>query len=84
MAQSWLSRDPVDLWKWRVKEVRDLVDRLADEHTVDVCIADILFAAANVPIGGPIPVVLFEHNVEYLIWKRLSTLESNPARRALF
>ena len=84
VAQSWLSRDPVDLWKWRVTEVRDLVNRLADEHTVDLCIADFLFAAANVPIGGPVPVVLFEHNVEYLIWQRLSALESSPARRALF
>jgi glycosyltransferase involved in cell wall biosynthesis len=28
--------------------------------------------------------VLFEHNVEYLIWKRLSILERNPWKRALF
>jgi glycosyltransferase involved in cell wall biosynthesis len=28
--------------------------------------------------------VLFEHNVEYLIWQRLSMLESNPVKRALF
>jgi glycosyltransferase involved in cell wall biosynthesis len=28
--------------------------------------------------------VLFEHNVEYLIWKRLADLETNPIRRALF
>jgi sugar transferase (PEP-CTERM/EpsH1 system associated) len=84
VARSWLSRDPVDLWKWRVAEVRDLVNRLVDEGTIDVCISDFLFAAANVPIGGPVPVVLFEHNVEYLIWQRLSALESNPARRALF
>jgi glycosyltransferase involved in cell wall biosynthesis len=28
-------------------------------------------------------VVLFEHNVEYVIWQRLSALESSPWRRAL-
>jgi sugar transferase (PEP-CTERM/EpsH1 system associated) len=84
VARSWFSRDPVDLWKWRVKEVRDIVNRLVDDHTADVCISDFLFAAANVPMRGPIPVVLFEHNVEHLIWQRLSTLETNPARRALF
>ena len=57
---------------------------LVEDNTADVCIADFLFAAANVPLGGRVPVVLFEHNVEYLIWQRLSALESNPARRALF
>jgi glycosyltransferase involved in cell wall biosynthesis len=28
--------------------------------------------------------VLFEHNVEYLIWKRLADLETRPLHRALF
>jgi glycosyltransferase involved in cell wall biosynthesis len=28
--------------------------------------------------------VLFEHNVEYLIWKRLSVLERNPIKKLLF
>ena len=36
------------------------------------------------PFGGRVPVVLFEHNVEYLIWKRLSALERNPIKKALF
>ena len=84
VARSWLSKDPVDLWKWRVKEVRDLVGRLVDDNTADVVVSDFLFAAANVPFGGRAPVVLFEHNVEYLIWQRLSALESRPWRRALF
>src|SRR5262249_62160420 len=57
---------------------------LVDDNTVDVCVSDFLFAAANVPMRGRVPVVLFEHNVEYLIWKRLARLESNPWRRALF
>jgi len=84
VARSWLSKDPVDLWKWRVSEIRELVKHLVDDDTVDVCVSDFLFAAANVPLRDRIPVVLFEHNVEYLIWKRLATLESNPWRRALF
>jgi sugar transferase (PEP-CTERM/EpsH1 system associated) len=84
VARSWLSKDPVDLWKWRVKEVRDLVRDLVDDGTADVCISDFLFAATNVPMRGRVPVVLFEHNVEYLIWQRLAALESKPWRRALF
>jgi glycosyltransferase involved in cell wall biosynthesis len=84
VVRSWLSQYPVDLWKWRVPAIRDEVHRLVADGAVDVCIADFLFAAANVPLGGGTPVVLFEHNVEYLIWQRLAALESSPWRRALF
>jgi glycosyltransferase involved in cell wall biosynthesis len=84
VARSWLSADPVDLWKWRVREVKALVATLIEQGTIDVCISDFLFAAANVPFGGRVPVVLFEHNVEYMIWQRLSAIESRPWRRALF
>ena len=83
MARSWLSRDPVDLWKWRVASVRECVQSLMDSGEIDVCVADFLFAVNNVPLGGRTPVVLFEHNVEYLIWKRLCDLETMPWRRAL-
>jgi glycosyltransferase involved in cell wall biosynthesis len=84
VAQSWLSPLPVDLWKWRVPAVRDQVQALVDANDVDLCVADFLFAAANVPMGGPVPVVLFEHNVEYQIWQRLAALERRPWLRPLF
>ncbi len=50
---------------------------------VDVCVADFLFATPNVPFGGPVPVVLFEHNVEYQIWQRLAGIERSPLKRGL-
>lgn len=84
LAGSYLSPDPVELWKWRVPAVCDRVRAILDGGAVDLCVADFLLAVANVPLGGRVPVVLFEHNVEYLIWKRLSELESSPLRRALF
>lgn len=83
VARSWLSSDPVDLWKWRVRDVRECVTGLIDSGSVDVCVADFLFAINNVPLGGPTPVVMFEHNVEYLIWKRLCDLETVAWRRAV-
>jgi glycosyltransferase involved in cell wall biosynthesis len=84
LARSWLSTDPVDLWKWRVRAVRDQVRDLLAREAVDVCVADFLFAVPNLPVGGSTPVVLFEHNVEYLIWQRLAALERQPLKRALF
>jgi glycosyltransferase involved in cell wall biosynthesis len=84
VARSWFSRYPVDLRKWRVKSVRDLVVSAIAGATPDLCVSDFLFAAANVPFGGAVPIVLFEHNVEHLIWKRLSSLERISWRRAPF
>lgn len=83
VARSWFSPYPVDLWKWRVPAVREQVEALM-AGGVDLCVADFLFAAANVPMGGRTPVVLFEHNVEYQIWQRLAALEGRPWLRALF
>ena len=83
VARSWLSSDPVDLWKWRVPAVRECVKSLIAGGRVDVCVSDFLFAAANLPLSCGVPTVLFEHNVEYLIWKRLCDLEQVAWRRAL-
>jgi glycosyltransferase involved in cell wall biosynthesis len=81
---SWFSHFPVDLWKWRVAEVRRQVCDAIDAGGIDLCVADFLFAAVNVPLNRRVPVLLFEHNVEYLIWKRLADLEQTPWKRALF
>ena len=78
VARSWLSRYPVDLWKWRVPSLRARGARSDRRGDVDLCVSDFLFAAVNVPMRGPVPVVLFEHNVEYLIWQRLCAVESTP------
>ena len=84
VARSWFSHYPVDLWKWRVGEVQRAVRDAIAGAEVDLCVADFLFAAVNVPMDGRVPVLLFEHNVEYLIWKRLADLEQSPWKRALF
>ena len=80
MARSWTTRYPADLWRWRVPAVREVVRRrLAD---ADVCVADFLVAVPNLPARIAPPVVLFEHNVEHVIWRRLCELETRPWRRA--
>ena len=90
VARSWFSHYPVDLWKWRVRAVRHEVQKALASGDVDLCVADFLFAAVNVPLrssfraGHHVPVLLFEHNVEYLIWQRLANLETTPWKRALF
>jgi sugar transferase (PEP-CTERM/EpsH1 system associated) len=82
LLRSWLSSSPVDILKCRVPSLRSQAERVLATG-VDLCVADFLVAPANLPDTGATPVVLFEHNVEYMIWKRLRDVERVPWRRAL-
>jgi glycosyltransferase involved in cell wall biosynthesis len=83
LARSWFSPYPVDLWKCRVPALREKAEEVLANGKVDVCVADFLAAAPNLPGGHGTPVVLFEHNVEHQIWKRLCDSEGQVFRRAL-
>jgi glycosyltransferase involved in cell wall biosynthesis len=83
LMRSWLSRLPVDLWRWRVPALRGEVERRLSGGGVDLCVADFLTAVPNLPPDGPVPVVLFEHNVEHQVWRRLASVESRAWRRWL-
>jgi glycosyltransferase involved in cell wall biosynthesis len=83
LLRSWLSRLSVDLWKWRIPALRDKVNLLMSAQAVDLCVADFLFSAPNIPLGSPVPIVFFDHNVEYVIRKRLCDIETKMWRRAL-
>jgi polysaccharide biosynthesis protein PslH len=83
MARSWFSSLPVDLLKWRVPELRAEVERMLETGNVDLCIADFLHASANVPSRSSVPIILFAHNVESMIWRRLAANETRLWRRLL-
>jgi sugar transferase (PEP-CTERM/EpsH1 system associated) len=83
LLRSWFSPLSVDLWKFRLPPLRNEVARIMAEKEVDVCVADFLFAVPNVPLDGPVPVVFFAHNVEHMIWKRLSETETRIWLRPL-
>src|SRR5579863_2937373 len=78
LLRSWLSSLPVDLWKCRVAALRHEVSQHLASGDFDLCIADFLVAVPNVPLQGGTPVVFFAHNVEHMIWKRLSANERRP------
>ena len=82
VASSWATPYPADLWRWRIPAVRARVRQRLNEG-VDLCVADFLVAMPNVPGHAAGRVMLFEHNVEYMIWKRLHDVERRPWRRAL-
>lgn len=83
LLASWLSPLPVDVRKWRVPQLRQALERRLESREADLCVADFLTTAVNVPFGGPVPVVFFDHNAEHVIWKRLSRTDRRPWRRIL-
>lgn len=83
LAGSYGSSLPVDLWKWQVPAVREHVRTLIAARPVDLIVADFLVSWPNLPHAPRVPTVLFEHNVEHQIWRRIADLERRPWRRAL-
>jgi polysaccharide biosynthesis protein PslH len=53
----------------------------AGEDAADVVVCDFLVPALNVPDDLPCPVVLFQHNVEAMIWERRTKVAGNPILR---
>src|SRR5262245_52641577 len=84
LAGSWASPLPVDLWRWRVRALRGVVRRMLTHGQFDICVADFLAAMPNIPGQlGDVPLVLFEHNVEHMIWRRISKTERRTFLRPL-
>lgn len=86
-----LSKNPFIVQKYLSREIRNcqrsLCDmtngRLADgRQTVLVC--DFLEMAGNVDWSLPLPKILFQHNVESVIWRRYYENEENPLKKAYF
>lgn len=79
------SKLPYIIQKYRstriVQHQRDYV-RQAGEPAVVLC--DFLEMAENVDWRLPCPKVLFQHNVESLIWQRYFETETHPLKRAYF
>lgn len=70
--------------KYRSEIMRRHVSRLASQGELDVVISDFLTPSQNVPVGLPCPTVLFQHNVEQVLWKRLYENQESLPRRAYF
>lgn len=70
--------------KYRSELMRGHISRLARTGEVDVVICDFLTPSQNVPADLPCPTVLFQHNVETILWKRLHENQESLPRRAYF
>src|SRR5688572_8677195 len=60
---------------------RQIVERARGEN-FDILVCDFLAPAVNVPRKLNRPAILFQHNVEAMIWKRHYEVQANPAKKA--
>jgi polysaccharide biosynthesis protein PslH len=75
---------PYAVTKFTSPIVRRRVGELLASGRFDVAVCDFLAASLNFPGTAPIPVILFQHNVESALWARRVTHEGNPVKRIAF
>lgn len=72
---------PYAVRKYRSRRMREAIARALGRGDVDVLVCDFLAPSINVPGAARCPMVLFQHNVEAVIWQRHYTLARSRARR---
>jgi glycosyltransferase involved in cell wall biosynthesis len=82
LALNLVSPLPYFMKKYESDEMRREVAARARSADFDVLVCDFLNPAVNVPFDLPLPTVLFQHNVEAMIWKRHYEVQSHPLKKA--
>lgn len=74
------SRFPYAVKKYESAAMREQIIKRT-QQSIDVVICDFLAPAINVPRNLSRPSILFQHNVEAMIWKRHFEVQSNAAKK---
>jgi glycosyltransferase involved in cell wall biosynthesis len=71
---------PYSVARYKSRKLRAQITKLAAQSDLVVC--DFLMPAVNVPLAVQSNAVIFQHNVEAMIWKRHAMVPQNALRRA--
>ena len=82
LAQNLLSPLPYFMKKYESAGMREELVRLAGGGRFDVVVCDFLQSSVNVPRELPCAALMFQHNVEAMIWKRHYEVQRNPLKKA--
>lgn len=82
LAENMVSPLPYFIKKYHSDFMRREVVRLTDNGDFDVVVCDFLHPSVNMPDDVPCATVLFQHNVEAMIWKRHYEVQANPIKKA--
>lgn len=82
LARNAVSSLPYAVARYEVPALRDRLRALCATGDVDVVVCDFLAPSINVPSDLGVPVVLFQHNVEAMIWERHAEVAVHPVKKA--
>ena len=81
LASNLVSPLPYFMKKYKSAEMRREIARLVATGEFDVLVCDFLQPGVNVPSRLALATVLFQHNVEAMIWKRHYEVQANPLKK---
>jgi sugar transferase (PEP-CTERM/EpsH1 system associated) len=82
LALNLASNLPYAIAKYQSAEMRHRIQQSTSEDLFDVVVCDFLAPAVNVPRTLSCPAVLFQHNVEAMIWQRHFEVQTSVLKRA--
>lgn len=80
LARNLCSSRPYAVAKYHVHALGREIERIVSEGGIDVLVCDFLAPSVNVPDGLPCTTVLFQHNVEAVIWRRHAEIRRGISR----
>lgn len=82
LMEGLVSPLPVSINRWRSEAMRQRIAELDAVEHYDAIVCDFLFSAPNLPDLER--AILFQHNVEAMIWRRHAEHGATPMHRAYF
>ena len=82
LCHSQLSKLPLAVLRYRSDALRRQVENLTKANRFDAIVCDFLSSSPNIP--DPAGAILFQHNVESVIWKRHAETARNVLHKTYF
>ena len=82
LALNLVSNLPYAIAKYESAAMRRRILELTKKNEYDVVVCDFLAPAVNVPRHLPCPTLLFQHNVEAMIWQRHAEVQAGTLKHA--
>ncbi len=81
LANNLASELPYFMQKYVSQSMFEAVKEKAKPENFDVVVCDFLMPAVNMPGDIDVPTVLFQHNVEAMIWRRHFEVQTNRVKK---
>lgn len=82
LALNFVSPLPYFIQKYRSAAMARMLKSVLREQKPDLLVCDFLHPSVNLPDAMPCPSLLFQHNVEAMIWQRHYEEQTNPLKKA--